>query len=229
MYLDEFVERAGRMVFEYEEPLAYLEGRGFTKEDIKRFGFGFLKVAKIKKENSPDYKKLHDETYGFRSLENRIIIPLKNILGRVNGLVARSIKDKKYNLYLLKEGKDIGAWYGLYEALPHIMQTKKVFVHEGAFNSASFSKVFPNTVSSLTSFINDQQYELIRMFADLIILVYDDDEAGQIGVATLKKRYGKYIETVSLGYEDANSCLQKRGPAGFESYLKSKIPFLLQH
>lgn len=187
MYLDEFVERAGRMIFEYEEPVKYLEGRGFTKEDIKRFGFGFLKVAKIKKEDSQDYKNLHEGTYFFRALENRIIIPLKNILGRVNGLVVRSIKDKKYNQYLLKEAKDIGAWYGLYEALPHIMQTRKVFVHEAAFNSASFSKVFPNTVSSLTSFINEQQYELIRMFVDLIILVYDDDEAGQIGEYALKK------------------------------------------
>ena len=217
------------MVFEYEEPLKYLEGRGFTKEDIKKFGFGFLKVAKIKKENSPDYKELHDKTYGFKTLENRILIPLKNVLGRVNGLVVRSIKEKKYNLHLLKEARDIGAWYGLYEAIPHIIKTKKVFVHEAAFNSASFSKVFLNTVSSLTSFINEPQYEMLRMYADKIILVYDDDIAGNTGIAALKKRYGDVIETINIGYSDTNSCLQKRGLTGFESYIRSKIPFMLRN
>jgi DNA primase len=229
MYLDEFAERAGRMVFEYEEPVKYLEGRGFTKEDIKKFGFGFLKVAKIKKENSTDYKELHDKTYGFKTLENKIIIPLKNVLGRVNGLVVRSIKEKKYNLHLLKEARNIGAWYGLYEAIPHIIKTKKVFVHEAAFNSASFSKVFPNTISSLTSFINEPQYEMLRLYADKIILIYDDDIAGNTGISVLKKRYGNVIETINIGYGDTNSCLQKRGPVGFESYIRNKIPFMLQN
>jgi DNA primase len=229
MYLNEFVEHANKRIFDYEDPLKYLYSRGFDKEDILRFGFGYLRVAKIKKENSLDYKSLHDGTYGFKTLENRIIMPLKNILGSVNGLVVRSIKEKKYNLYLLKEARDIGGWFGLYEALPYAIKTRKIFIHEGAFNSVSFSKVFKNTASSLTSFINDQQFETLRMFVDLIILVYDEDKAGRIGVAGLKKRYGRYIDSISIGYDDTNSCLQKMGKIPFVNYIKNKVPLLLQN
>jgi DNA primase len=229
MYLNEFVERANKVILEYEEPLKYLANRGFNKEDILKFNFGFLKVAKIRKENSKDYKDLHDGTYGFKSLENRIIIPLKNVLGNVNGLVIRSIKEKRYNVYLLKEAKDIGGWFGLFEALPYAVKSGKIFIHEGAFNSVAFSKVFKNTASSLTSFINDQQYEALRMFVDLIILVYDADKAGRIGVSALKKRYGKNIESVVIGYDDTNSCLQKMGELSFVNYIKNKIPILLQN
>lgn len=229
MYLDEFVANANKRIFDYEDPLKYLSGRGFGKDDIVKFGFGYLKVAKIKKENSPDYKALHDSTYGFKTLESKIIIPLRNILGKVNGLVVRSIKEKKYNLYLLKEARDIGGWFGLYEALPYAIKTGKIFIHEGALNSVSFSKVFNNTASSLTSFINDQQYETLRMFVDKIILVYDEDKAGEIGVAGLKKRYGKYIDSISIGYDDTNSCLQKMGETSFVKYIKNKVPLLLQN
>jgi DNA primase len=229
MYLDEFAARATRMALEYEEPLKYLAGRGFNKEDIEKWGFGYLKVAKISKENTTEYKEFHDETYGFKVLENRIIIPLKNLIGKVNGLVVRPIEEKRYKLYLLGEAKKIGGWFGLYEAVPHILKTRRVFVHEGAFNSAAFSKVFQNTVSSLTSFINDQQYETLRMFADLIILVYDDDEAGRIGSYTLKKRYGKCIESITVGYKDTNSCLEKMGYSSFVKFIRTKVPFMLQN
>ena len=229
MYLNDFADHASKMILNYDEPMRYLTGRGFTEEEIKKFGLGYLRVAKIRKENTDEYKKFHDETYGFKTLENKIIIPLKNTLGMVNGLVVRSLKEKKYNLYLLNEAKAIGGWFGLHEALPYISQTKKVFVHEGAFNSIAFSRVFKNTVSSLTSFINELQYEIIRMFADLIILVYDEDKTGHTGVYTLKERYGKCIESVSIGYKDSNRCLEVKGAAEFEKYMRAKVPFMLQN
>jgi DNA primase len=217
------------MLVKYEDPLKYLAGRGFSLEDINKYGLGYLRVAKIKKENSEEYKKLHEDTYCFKTLENRIIIPLKNVLGNVNGLVVRSIKEKKYNLYLLNEAKAIGGWFGLYEALPYIVKTKRVFVHEAAFNSIAFSKILQNTVSSLTSFINEVQFETIRMYADTIILVYDEDKVGHSGVFELKKRYGKCIESVSIGYKDTCRCLEVKGEKEFIRYMRSKIPFMLQN
>jgi hypothetical protein len=67
------------------------------------------------------------------------------------------------------------------------------------------------------------------MFVDLIILVYDVDKADRIGVSALKKRYGKSIESVVIGYDDTNSCLQKMGEVSFVNYMKNKIPILLQN
>jgi DNA primase len=229
MYLDKFAERANRMLFEYPEAKSYLNGRGFDDDDIRRFGFGYLKIAKIHKENSEDYRRFHRATYQFKNLQARIIIPLHNIVGHVNGLTVRSIEEKLYKDYLLEEARNIGAFFGLHDAIPHIIKTGRVFVHEGAFDAASFAKVFPNSVSTLTSFISDEQYETLRMFADKIFLVFDDDKTGHTGQWALVKRYGrKYIDAVSIGADDSNACLKRRGPKGFESYLKKRIPLLLQ-
>lgn len=229
MYLDEFVEYANRTFFEHAEPQKYIYGRGFDRSDVNKYLLGYTKFVKIKKVQDADYKALHDGTFKFKLLENRLIIPLRNIIGRVNGLVVRSIKEKRYNIYLMEEAKKIGAFFGLYEAVDSILERGKVFVHEAALDSASFAKVFPNTVSTLTSFINDEQYELLRMFADKIILVFDEDGPGRAGKDMLFRRYGKKnLEAISIGYSDSNSCLQIRGVEGFKSYIKKRIPVLLQ-
>jgi DNA primase len=150
-------------------------------------------------------------------------------MGSVNGLCTRDIDKKRYNQFFLPEAKKIGAFFGLYEALPYILKTKKVFVHEGAINSISFSKVFHNTVSSLTSFLNEAQYEFLTLISDKIVLVYDDDQAGHIGEYKMKKYYGdKYIESVFIGTDDSNTYFKMLGLKKFEEYIKSKIPRYLQ-
>lgn len=229
MYLDEFVGYANRTFFKYPEPQQYIYGRGFDRTDVEKYSIGYTRFAKIRKVQDADYKALHDGTYKFKLLERRILIPLRSTIGRVNGLVVRSIEEKRYNIYLMEEAKKIGAFFGLFEAIPSILEKNRVFVHEAALDSASFAKVFPNTVSTLTSFINDEQYEMLRLFADKIILVFDEDGPGQAGKRMLFKRYGnKNLESISIGYSDSNSCLQRRGIEGFRSYLKRKIPILLQ-
>jgi DNA primase len=229
MYLDEFVEYSNRTFFEHAEPQRYIYGRGFDHSDVEKYSLGYTRFAKIRKVQDADYKALHDGTYKFKLLERRIIIPLRNVIGRVNGLVVRSIEEKRYNIYLMEEAKKIGAFFGLYEAVASILERGRVFVHEAALDSASFAKVFPNTISTLTSFINDEQYEMLRMFADKIILVFDEDGPGQAGKEMLFRRYGnKNFEAISIGYSDSNSCLQRRGVEGFRSYIRKKVPILLQ-
>lgn len=229
MYLDDFVCRASSSIMGYEEPLAYLRGRGLSDEDIKKFSLGYSKLVKIKKVNDKDYKELHERTYKFKGLENRIIIPLRNLVGKVNGIVSRSISEKRYIVYLMEEAKKIGAFFGLHEALPFILKSGKVFVHEAAFNSISFSKIFPNSVSTITSYINEEQYETLTMLANKIVLVFDEDEVGRKSTEILFKKYGnKFLEEVSIGYKDSNDCLRIMGLDGFGKYLKRRIPRLLQ-
>jgi DNA primase len=230
MNLNDFVNRASQAIFEHEAPLKYIRTRGLSDDDIRKFLIGYLRVVKLRKEESEDYKTLYERTYGFKSLQNRIIFPLRNVLGTVHGLCTRDIEHKRYTQYFLEEAKNIGTFFGLYEALPHIRKTRKVFVHEGAFDSVSFSRVFPNTVSSLTSFLNEQQYEQLRFYADKIILVYDRDSAGNSGIKKSFEYYGeKHLDRIYLGADDSNSYLQRLGPERFEMYVRSKVPILLQN
>jgi DNA primase len=229
MFLDQFVKRANEVIFEYSEPIQYLKGRGIVEEDIRAFSLGYVRIATVRKEDSEDYRVLSEDSYQFRLFQKKIIFPLRNILGAVNGLCTRDIEQKRYNQFFLSEARKIGAFFGLYEALPHINRTKKVFVHEGAINSISFAKVFPNTISSLTSFLNEAQYEMLTLICDKIILVYDDDDAGHTGEYKVKKYYGeKHLETVFLGTDDSNTYLKMQGLNNFETYIKSKIPRYLQ-
>jgi DNA primase len=225
MFLDVFVKRANNIIFEYEKPLQYLNSRGIDKEDIIKFKIGYVKIANVKKEDSQDYKALSKSTYNFKSFQNKIIFPIHNILGSVNGICTRNIEKKGYVQYFLYEAKLIGAFFGLCEALPHIHKTKRVFVHEGAIDSISFAKIFPNTISSLTSFLNEAQYEFLSFITDKIILIYDEDDAGNTGIEKMEKYYGtKVIDSIKIGEGDSNSYLQRFGFNKFESYIKSKIP-----
>jgi len=229
MYLDNLITRANKSIFSYEEPCNYLHGRGLSDEDIKKYSLGYLKFVSIKEDKSLDYENLKEKTWGFKGLQKRIIFPLRNILGHVNGLVIRDIHKKMYVQVLFEEAKKIGAFFGIYEALPHILSSKKVFVHEGAIDCISFSKVFPNSVSTLTSFINESQFQLLSLFADKIILVFDNDGPGKYGVKKSLEAYGdRYIYAVDINYGDSNQCLQRLGPVRFEKYIKSKVPLLLR-
>jgi DNA primase len=229
MFLNEFVRRANRIIFDYEKPIQYLNGRGIIEADIKNYSLGYVQHSTVKKEDSEEYRNLSDDTYQFKLFQNKLLFPLRNILGSVNGLCIRDIDQKRYNQFFLSEAKKIGAFFGIYEALPHISKTKKVFVHEGAINSISFAKIFPNTISSLTSFLNEAQYEFLTMLCDKIVLVYDDDLAGHNGEYKMKKYYGeKFIETVFIGTDDSNTYLRMLGLQKFEVYIRSKIPKYLQ-
>ena len=229
MYLDDFAKKASTTIWEYEEPQKYLESRGFERQDVEHFGLGFVKVARIPKSSSQDYVAFCEATDNLRRLQGKILFPLRNILGNVHGFETRSLKEKLYVQYFLPEAKKAGAMFGLIEALPHIIRTKRVFVHEGAFNAMAFARIFPNTVSSLTSFLSAPQYELLMFFADKIILIYDRDKAGEIGVRKMAAAYGaKHLDNIFLGDDDANKYLQMFGREKFEGFIRSKIPKVLQ-
>lgn len=230
MYLNNIVDKANKKILNYSEPLDYLRKRGLNLDDIQKYKIGFAKFITMTDDGSISYKVFKESTYGFKALQNRLIFPLHNILGKVNGVVVRDIHQKKYIQYLLPEAKNIGAFFGLSEALPHIFKTKKVFVHEGALDSISFSKIFSNSVSSLTSFLNQAQYETLLMFAEKIILIFDGDESGSYGIKKSIEYYGtKHIDYVNIGRDDTNQYLQRLGEEKFKKYIKSKIPFLMQN
>jgi len=229
MYLNNLVLRANKYIFQYPEALNYLEGRGITQEDILRYSLGFTKYVSLPDDGSEDFQFLAKKTAGFQMLQGKLIIPCKNLLGHVNGLVVRDIYKKEYRQYFLDEAKKLGTFFGLYEAFPEILRTRKVFIHEAALDSISFAKAFPNSVSVLTSFMNEVQYETLTMLADKIIMVFDEDSAGNIGRDQVYDLYGrKHLSDISIGYNDSNAILKRLGPESFKKYVWNRVPILLR-
>lgn len=229
MFLDDFVKRAAESIKSYPEAVSYIKGRGLDEEDITKYSLGYVKIARMRDDKSEDYQRLKGSTFDFRGLERKILFPLRNVLGIAHGISIRDIAKKRYQHHYLVEAKALGSFFGLVEALPHIIRTRKVFVHEGAFNAMSFAKILPNTVSSLTSFLNEPQYELLSMLVEKIILVYDKDKAGDFGVEKSLEYYGaSVIDHVHIGESDSNDILRTLGLSRFEKYVKSKVPRLFQ-
>lgn len=160
-------------------------------------------------------------------LKKKILIPLENSAGLVNGVITRNIDPEskyRYKQFLMKEAANIGAFFGLPQALPYILNEGVVYVVEGAIDCISLAKAFPNTVSTLTSFINEEQMWLLRMLADYIVLVFDPDEAGRKGVDIVLNKYGsKGITSRELSYGDPNKCLVKMGEVEFVKFAKKSL------
>lgn len=231
MYLNPLIKRANTLLFNYKSVVSYLTGRLLTEEELKRFFIGYVGISSpmiIKDDGSEDYTRLKSDTSNFRHLEKKIIFPLRNCLGNVNGFLLRSMDKSFYKQYLMDEAKKVGAFFGLFNALPHIYKTGKVYVVEGPMDCISLAKVFPNTVSSLTSFLNEAQFQLLKMFAKEIIIVYDADESGHSGASKAVNMYGKddlvTIEVRDLeGHKDPNSCLTSMGEPEFVKYAKRRL------
>lgn len=226
MFLDIFVKKANNLIFEYPEALSYLKERKIEEEEIRKFFIGYAKAMRVN-EDSEDFKDFLEETNNFKKLYSKIIFPLHNLLGKVVGLSLRSIDKKEYFLYFSSEAKKIGTFFGIVQALPYIKKTNRVFVHEGAINAISFSIVFPESISSLTSFLSEPQYELLTFLCDKIYLVFDRDRSGYLGVKKIISKYGgSKIEPLFFDNGDANDYLKFFGKEKFKEWMKKKYSYL---
>jgi DNA primase len=227
MYLNPLTKRASTSLFNYKSVLDYLKGRQMTEADLKKFFIGYVGISSpylVKDDGSEDFIRLKNDTANFRHFEKKIFIPMRNCLGHVNGFSLRSIDKSFYRQYYMDEAKKVGTFFGLFDALPYIYKTGIAYVVEGPFDCIALAKVFPNTVSSLTSFLNEAQMQLLRMYAKKIILVFDSDKAGESGASKALEKYGEdQISIRYLGYKDPNQCLISMGEDSFKTYIKQKL------
>lgn len=227
MFLDPLINRAHESLVNYPEALNYLHQRRISDDDIRKYRLGFTTIPLVPLSQDEDFSLFKEETKDFFMLKKKILIPLENSAGLVNGVITRNIDPEskyRYKQFLMKEAATIGAFFGLPQALPYILNEGIVYVVEGALDCISLAKAFPNTVSTLTSFINEEQMWLLRMLADNIVLVFDPDEAGRKGVDIVLNKYGsKGITSRELSHGDPNKCLVKMGEVEFVKFAKKSL------
>lgn len=223
MFLDILVQSLHGALSRYDVAKEYLRSRGASEEEIKEFKLGYSRVISIPKEESPDYESFMKETYKGRGYEQKIVFPLQDILGRVIGLFGRAIDTKEFKFYLTQEGKYTGAFVGLYQALPYIYETGKVFVVEGPFDLMAFRKVYKNTVGALTAGLSDAQHGILSFFAEQIVTVFDSDKAGKYATDQAQRKWNN-VSSVDLGgWKDPSQCLKDMGLTKFTNFVKNKV------
>lgn len=222
MFLDTLTQNLHSSIVRYPEVLSYLKSREVTGQDIKKYGIGFSKVVSVPQEDSQDKKNFDEECYRGRLLENKVIFPFRGLFGQVIGFVGRSIDTKVFKVFVIEQAKFEGFFFGLFEALPYIYAENRVYLVEGAFDLLAVSKVLPNSVATMTSKMSDAQYDILSLFCNNIVTIFDSDKAGDLGREKAVEK-DKRIQSIHIGFKDPAKLLEDFKLKKFKEYMMKKV------
>ena len=233
-FIENLVRSANNSLPRNREALLYLKGRGVTAEDVRKYRLGYGKILNIQDDGSDDRKRFMETSWNGKKFEGMILFPFTDCLGRVVGMVGRSITDKHFKIFATDEAKNTGFFFGLSQALPEIYRTGRVYVAEAAFDTLALSKVVPNVVGSLTAGLNEEQYRLLRFYCETIVTVFDSDKPGDWATKKaeewvtennegLDSKERWKLQKMDLGYHDPDNCLKELGLSRFKTYVTKKI------
>ncbi len=215
---------------EAEPHLSYLDSR-VNKEMQEKFGFGYfppvnslsLLTSLIGDSRLKDaelvYSKNMQDSVSARSLtvsyfeQHPLIMPYRDVYGNVIGLVGRTLlndeqraeaKVIKYKNTIFTKGNHL---FGLYEAKDSILQKNMVYIVEGQFDVIkAFERGVTNIVALGNSSMTPFQLSLICRYSNNILLLLDNDDAGEKGRKRIIDKFGDLacINNVYLpkGYKD---------------------------
>lgn len=225
----------------------YLAGRQINDEMISRFSLGFSgadegRLRAAAKRAGFDESALRaaglmqigasgDAYAVFRS---RLMFPIRDSMNRVIGFGGRTLIDEKAKYLntaqnaLFDKGQNL---YGVDLARQGMTRTRVAIVVEGYTDCiAAHQFGFDHTVATLGTALTEDQVNLLRRWADKIVLVFDSDDAGAnaadraIGVA-LKHNLSVCIARVPEG-KDPCDFLMGRGAGPFEETLNLAVDAL---
>jgi DNA primase len=187
---------------EGKQALRYISERGINNEMIEKFKLGY---APAQKNFLFDFLTGKGYSEGFLEksglflsnhktislFSGRLIFPIADRQGRIIAFGGRALPGQndgreppKYinssETEIYKKGQ---ALFAFDLALPEIRRTKTVYLAEGYMDViAMFQAGVTNAVAPLGTAFTEQQANLLRRFADTVVLVFDSDEAGQKAV-----------------------------------------------
>lgn len=183
-----------------EKAFAYIKKRGLSRETMDTFKIGYCPyycddlIEQLDKLGYTKEEKLTSGIFGenekgvYIKFFNRLIFPIENARGKMIGFGGRSIdnKEPKYlnspETLIFKKKQNL---FALKNALMEIKKKNQVLITEGYMDVISlWQKGVKNAVASLGTAFTEEQARLVLRYTKEIVLVYDNDEAGQ--KATIK-------------------------------------------
>jgi DNA primase catalytic core len=224
-----------------QEIKSYLDNR-INIDSQNKFQFGYfpdifnLKVltSLIGDNSLEDFKlfyskKVEDSMYpriiNFSYFDNHpLIMPYKDPYGNIVGLIGRSIlsdvkmKNNKISKYkntaesnYFKKGHLL---FGLYENKQAIIDNDMVYVVEGQFDVVkAVENGFTNIIALGNANMTSYQFSVINRYTNNIILLLDNDDAGDKGRKSIIDKFGKFANIQNFylpdGYKDIDEFLSK--------------------
>lgn len=171
----------------------------------------------------------------YNRFRNRIIFPIRDNHGRINGFGARSLYNKKPKYLNSPETlifKKRNQLYGFYEVKKTNSKIEKLLVVEGYIDVIILFQFKINyAVGTLGTFISSENIQTLFRTTDNIIYCYDGDSAGRLAAwrtLELSLPYMKDKKNVSFIFlpegEDPDSIIRKEGKVAFEKRIIQATP-----
>ncbi len=243
-----FYRQQLRVSNDKERAVAYLQKRGISGDDAKKFGIGFAPegwnglMSELTKHGIPETELLEagllsesDNNRRYDRFRDRIMFPIRNRKGETIGFGGR-ILDQGEPKYLnspetpiFKKGEEV---YGLYELRQYTRDYEEIIVVEGYMDVVMLSHYgVGNAVATLGTAVGRRQIELLLRYTSRIVFCFDGDRAGR-GAAhkAMDESFsvltaGKEISFLFLPEgEDPDSYVGKNGKDAFLSLVKDADP-----
>lgn len=190
----------------WEATMAHLQDRGYSVEDLQNAGL----VSK------------RDEGGNYDRFRNRLMIPIRDVRGRMSGFGARVMDPDAVPKYLnspqtalFDKGRLL---YGLDRARKDIRQKDQAVIVEGYMDVIGLHQAgFANAVSPMGTAITEHQLRLLKRYSRRMILALDADAAGS--QATMR---GLNLARDALERE-ADPVFNTRGLVRYEGRLDADI------
>ncbi|MFN8243248.1 MAG: DNA primase [Ferruginibacter sp.] len=240
-----FATEEGRSV-----ALSYLKERGFREETIKKFQLGYNPEARdsftkaaLANQYSLEYLQksglvaVRDDT-AYDNYRGRIIFPIHNQSGKVQGFGARIIRNNdKAPKYINTPENEIYVkskiLYGSYFARQAIDKADECLLVEGYTDVISLHQAgIENVVASGGTSLTPDQLRLIKKYTNNLTIIYDGDSAGvkaALRGLDLALEESLHVRLVLIpDKEDPDSYVNKVGATAFREFVAAnKKDFIL--
>lgn len=198
-----------------------------NNSSIQDFDFGYFPNNKdlslitsnlgleVLKENKLLYQKIVEDAqgicyYNFLYFDNYpLIIPFKDQYGKIIALVGRNLlpEEERRNLKISKYKNTVftkgNYLFGLFEAKQSIIEKNVVYIVEGQFDVIKLREIgLTNVVALGNSNMTLYQFSLICRYANKIIILLDNDEAGYKGRKMIESKFGHLANIENLYVPD---------------------------
>lgn len=202
----------------YDELYQALKKEGFSEKEILESGL-------VKKNDKGRY-------YDF--YQNRLMIPICDIRGRVIAFGGRILEERKDAPKYINSPENIVYTKGRHLFGLNIAKkedTKKLIIVEGYMDVISLhQRGVKNVVGALGTALTEGQGWLLRKHAEQIILGFDSDGAGQAAVLRsmeILQNMGCDMRVLQMeGAKDPDEYIIKYGTAGFNKLVENAISLI---
>lgn len=223
----------------------YLKNRGVTLETVKNFRLGFApdswdslirhmqnrNVTLRVLEQAGLIKARQNKEGFYDGFRNRIIFPITDTQGRVRAFGARALADDgaKYinspETAVYTKGEHV---YGFELAKATVTQEDFVVIVEGYMDCVMPHQAgFANIVASLGTALTQQQVRNIRRFTHNVVMLYDNDKAGEAAMIRsfdMLIEEGMNVRVASLeAGDDPDSFVRKNGVEEFQTRIAAAV------